>query len=301
MDFNHLVYFKKVAELQNMTRAAEELIMTQPALSRVIHNLEEEVGVKFFERSGKNIVLNKNGEIFLKYTNQIMEALEQAKREIYHLDQEKKTGITIVMRTAMSFLPFLMKNFKDRYPHITVNVCRKIKEESMGHDADFYIDVETKQSDEDNKIVLMEEESKLLISKQLLDRYSVDSDLYDFRNETFFALGSVQRDITETACRNAGFEGRISTDFASSETIHSFLETGLGVAIVPSKTWNYSTHPSLILLDTPLITNKRFIYMKYKESDNPDVAAFRDFCIQFFKELQKTGDINTYVKENLED
>lgn len=128
MDFNHLVYFKKVAELQNMTRAAEELIMTQPALSRVIHNLEEEVGVKFFERSGKNIVLNKNGEIFLKYTNQIMEALEQAKREIYHLDQEKKTGITIVMRTAMSFLPFLMKNFKDRYPHITVNVCRKIKE-----------------------------------------------------------------------------------------------------------------------------------------------------------------------------
>lgn len=284
-----------------MTRAAEELIMTQPALSRVIHNLEEEVGVKFFERSGKNIVLNKNGEIFLKYTNQILESLEQAKREIFHLEQENKTGITVVMRTAMSFLPFLMKNFKDKYPDINVNVCRKIKEESMGKDADFYIDVETKQSDGENKIILLEEESKLLISKQLLDRYSVDSDLYEFRNETFFALGSIQREITETACKNAGFDGKISTDFASSETIHSFLETGLGVAIVPSKTWNYSTHPSLMLLDTPLITNKRFIYMKYTESDDPKIAAFKDFCIAFFKELQRTGDINTFVKENLED
>ena len=65
MDLNYLMYFRKVAELQNITKAAEQLSITQPALSRVIHNIENEIGYKLFDRSGKNIVINKKGEMFL--------------------------------------------------------------------------------------------------------------------------------------------------------------------------------------------------------------------------------------------
>ena len=61
MNLNNLAYFLKVAEKEHITRAAEELHMTQPALSRAIGALETELGAELFERDGKNIRLNENG------------------------------------------------------------------------------------------------------------------------------------------------------------------------------------------------------------------------------------------------
>lgn len=297
MDINHLFYFKRVAELQNYTRAAEELIITQPALSRVIHNLEAELGYKLFERRGKNVVLNGNGVIFLKYTNQIFDSLDRAKTEMKELENNNAASINVVMRTAVSVLPFLIKSFKEEQPEITINIFRNIKDEMSMADADFYIDVMNKREERDNNIILLEEGSRLLVSKQILAEYPENPQLHDFRTETFFALGNgIQKENTEIACRNAGFTPRISTDFASSETIHSFLETGLGVAIVPEKTWNYATHPGLVMADIPIITNQRYLCMRVKESQNPNIIAFREFCIDFFEKLQEIGNINKYIK-----
>ena len=56
IDLHSLIYFKKVAELQHLTRAAEELRVAQPSLSRTIAGLEAELGVKLFDRVGKGIV-----------------------------------------------------------------------------------------------------------------------------------------------------------------------------------------------------------------------------------------------------
>ena len=61
MELRHLIYFKKVAELQHITKAADELLIAQPALSKVIRQLEEELNAPLFDRKGKNIILNANG------------------------------------------------------------------------------------------------------------------------------------------------------------------------------------------------------------------------------------------------
>ena len=63
MELLQLIYFDKVAELQHMTRAAQELHLAQPALSKMIKTLETELGVTLFDRIGKRIVLNQNGVI----------------------------------------------------------------------------------------------------------------------------------------------------------------------------------------------------------------------------------------------
>lgn len=297
MDLNHLYYFKKVADLQNMTRAAEELIITQPALSRSIHYVEHEVGAKLFDRRGKHIVLNKNGEIMLKYVNQILDAYELAKREIRFSESETENEVKLVVRTATSLLPYLVKSFRERHPEIHVDVCRMSKEDPQNENVDFYIDVDTKYDEGENLILLLEEGSRLLLSKQLLQKYPSKPELYDFRNETFFTLGiGVQSEITEAACRNAGFSPKISTDFVSSETIHSFLEAGLGVAIVPEKTWNSSSHPDLVGLDIPLVTNRRFIYMKCTELEHPASKAFKEYCVAFFQEVQNSDSMDFFRK-----
>lgn len=82
MDIHELTYFKKVAELQHMTRAAQELRVAQPALSRTISGLEQELGVKLFERKGKSIALNQYGTILLRHTQRIIQEMAEIERDL---------------------------------------------------------------------------------------------------------------------------------------------------------------------------------------------------------------------------
>lgn len=65
------MYFQKVAELEHLTKAAEALHIAQPALSRTIRSMEEELDVSLFTHQGRNIHLTRDGHILLKYTNKI--------------------------------------------------------------------------------------------------------------------------------------------------------------------------------------------------------------------------------------
>ena len=82
MELSQLAYFRAVARTEHFTRAAEELHITQPSLSKAIANLEGELGVPLFRRSGRNIVLTKYGEILLSHTNRIMSELKHAQKEL---------------------------------------------------------------------------------------------------------------------------------------------------------------------------------------------------------------------------
>ena len=67
MNLQQLEYFKVIAETKNFTIASNILAVTQPALSKAISKLEEELDVNLFEREGRNIKITKYGEVFLKY------------------------------------------------------------------------------------------------------------------------------------------------------------------------------------------------------------------------------------------
>ena len=75
LDLGHLRCFKAVAESQNMVKAGEILHIGQPAISKIIKNLEEAFGMQFFDRHGKNIILNQNGKILLGYATAALAAM----------------------------------------------------------------------------------------------------------------------------------------------------------------------------------------------------------------------------------
>ena len=78
METEYLVYFKKIAETENMSKAARLLCISQPALSRILKKLEDEFGTPLFVRNGKNLKLNTSGRTLLNYANQILPLLNQA-------------------------------------------------------------------------------------------------------------------------------------------------------------------------------------------------------------------------------
>ena len=125
MDIHSLIYFKKVAELQHFTRAAEELRVAQPSLSRTISALETELGVKLFDRVGKNVTLNRFGEILLRHTNAILQEMQDIRTELSEERQEGGRTVTISLYAASKLLPQLITAFKAEYPSIRLQIVQE--------------------------------------------------------------------------------------------------------------------------------------------------------------------------------
>ena len=72
MTLNQILYFQKVARLENYHQAAEELYISQPSLSRSMAVLESELGVALFEKKGRGVTLTKAGQLFLEHADRII-------------------------------------------------------------------------------------------------------------------------------------------------------------------------------------------------------------------------------------
>src|SRR5690349_14480133 len=78
MELRHLRYFVAVGELLNFTKAAAKLRVAQPALSRQIHDLEEELGVPLLERNSRSVRLTSAGKAFVKDAQAVLQSAEAA-------------------------------------------------------------------------------------------------------------------------------------------------------------------------------------------------------------------------------
>ena len=91
MDVTALEYFKIIAENGSLTKAAQQLHITQPAMSAMLKKLEDELGTPLFDRSPNRIYLNKTGEIALIHVNTILRNVEQMKADILSSAQQIQT------------------------------------------------------------------------------------------------------------------------------------------------------------------------------------------------------------------
>lgn len=115
MNLSQLYYFRKLAQLQHYTKAAQELSITQPSLSGAIHSLEEELGVELFQKKGRNVVLTKNGGEFYQYVVAALSELDKGvdimQERAKKLKGEIELGCVNVLLGA--FIPMAVKEFQD--------------------------------------------------------------------------------------------------------------------------------------------------------------------------------------------
>ncbi len=131
MEIAQLQYFTVLARTEHMTKAAELLNISQPTLSKSISNLEAELGLPLFSRTGHQISLNHEGRILLRYAQLVLKDLDAARQVMHDLS----TGVTgqIAIGTTMSFDPAspvrcYLGDFFLRYP----NVSQKVYTLDMG-------------------------------------------------------------------------------------------------------------------------------------------------------------------------
>ena len=123
MDIEKLLRFCAVVDYGSMSKAAETLYCSQPALSKQITALEKEVGYPLFDRSGKKMTLNQNGRLLYTFGRHLEHDYSQLKSDLYALNCPSRREITFGATNIIGtyYLPPVLVDFKKQHPDIPVN------------------------------------------------------------------------------------------------------------------------------------------------------------------------------------
>ena len=122
MELRHLRYFVAVAETENVTRAATRLHVSQPALSRQVHDLEEEIGFQLLHRSAKSVRLTEAGKVFLTEARAVLQRATEAVQNARAVAGGAKGEIHVGYSPSLTvqILPQALRTFQSEFPGVRV-------------------------------------------------------------------------------------------------------------------------------------------------------------------------------------
>lgn len=241
MDLQQLKYFQTVARLEHMTRAADVLNISQPALSKAISQLEHEVGAPLFERVGRAIRLNRYGALFLERTEPITQILDEAKQEIRDLVAPNSGTVAIGFTHSMGtrLVSRAVQAFQKEYPETDFEFVQRnslplVKDLNKGlcdlclipHlETDIPIDWRELWREEVYVIVPLHHR----FAKQDTIR------LQDLAEDPFVTIkeGNSLRQIQNHVFEQVGISPDIVFEGEEFHTVASFVEAGFGVGLLP--------------------------------------------------------------------
>ncbi len=285
MELLHLKYFCKVARLQHMTHAAEELHIAQPALSKSIKMLETELGVSLFDRTGRYITLNEYGRTFLKHVEKALQSLEDATREVHDLATGTVGYIKLAFPVGSHIVPNLITAFREQYPDIHFQLLQHY-EENVKPEFDLCISSLPLNYEHIQSTPLVTEQIFLAVPKghALAHRSSIA--LSEAAYEHFIGLrhGHSLREMTDDYCHMAGFKPQHIFESDDPATVRGLIRAGQGVAFIPAVSWEGSTGPDISLLPIHSPICQRTIGISWRGDHYLSRAAlvFREFTIEFF-------------------
>lgn len=241
MDIKHLQYFIEVTNFNSFSRAADHLFITQPTISKMIKNLEEELGVALFDRSRKQVTLTDAGKIILEQAKQIDKAFKNLETELDNLLGLKKGHIRIGLPPIFDAHLFLkiMGSFHDKYPKITFEIVeegsKKIEEDVNKNLLDVGVIVLPTKEDMFDFFSFKEENINLIIhsSHPLANREEVN--LAELANESFILLNKefVLNDLIISSCNAAGFYPHTISECSQQSFIEEMVASKLGISLLP--------------------------------------------------------------------
>ena len=116
--------FYEVARCGNISKAARELYISQPAISKAVSKLEENLGTRLFSRNSRGVLLTREGEILYQHISTAFEAINKGEKELKRIHDFHIGHLTIgVSNTLCKYvlLPYL-KGFVEKYPHINISI-----------------------------------------------------------------------------------------------------------------------------------------------------------------------------------
>ena len=278
MELLQLRYFCVVAKHQNMTKAAAELMISQPALSKTIASLEKELGTPLFVRRNRSIFLNRAGEILYQKIDQSINLIDDTVSEIRELSNEPFGNVRLLVLSASSYMPGFYIAFPPRYPFIRY-------EHMFMYDCDFCITADAGFTPLAGNCVvpILTERFVLAVHKQhpLAGRGSIhlkEAAPYPF-------VASNRREDLEFYCLKAGFRPNIIAECDNGTTYEAFLRGGVGISVVPEITLGSVLPEDIVCIPLTYPVIERTISLTYDSRRRMSNAGqlFLQFCMEYFQ------------------
>jgi molybdate transport repressor ModE-like protein len=246
LDVKRLRILREVATQGSFSGAAEELYLSQSAVSQQVATLEKEIGMTLLDRTSSGPKLTDAGRALVAHTDAVLCRLEEAERELAAIAGLEGGRVRLVsFPTANATLvTHAVSNFTQRYPAVELQLAEAEPEQSVpalkrgDHDLaltyDFAIDPAEEDRDTE-RVLLLEEEMQVALpaNHRLADRSAVKlKDLADDDWLTGVSSGSCRAHVIHL-CRHAGFDPKISFESDDYQVVQGLVAAGVGVALLP--------------------------------------------------------------------
>ncbi|NMO37214.1 LysR family transcriptional regulator [Streptomyces sp. GMY01] len=242
MDLQVLRAFQAVAEGMTVTEAAARARITQPALSRALRRLEEEVGTELLQRVGRLLRPTPAGRVFKEYADAALDSYDRGRRAVAEVvDPEAGVVSLAFLHTLGTWLvPKLVTGFRRTLPHVRFELHQHEENGLVQHLLDATADLVITSGDPGHPLItwrrLLVEPLWLAVptGHRLAGRGRVR--LAEVAEEPFILLkpGYGLRSVTETLCREAGFTPLVGFEGEEVHTLRGLVAAGLGVSLIPS-------------------------------------------------------------------
>ena len=273
--------FESVARNLSYTRAANELFLSQPAVSMQVRQLERQLGVPLFERLGKRIHLTEAGREVYQYSRSIAQQLDAMETLLANLKGLSSGRLRIsVASTANYFVPNLLATFHQRYPGVTVSLDVTNRESLLGQLTDNTVDivvmgqppasldVDAQAFMENPLVVVAPPDHPLARSKSV--------PLKRLQEETFLVRepGSGTRVAMERFFAERGIRLKTGMEVGSNEAIKQSVQAGLGLGLLSRATIEQElTLKRLVILRVAEFPIMRHWYVVHRHGKRLPAAA----------------------------
>ncbi|WP_067934087.1 LysR family transcriptional regulator [Alicyclobacillus kakegawensis] len=285
MEWYQLRYFQTVCTTLNLTKASEELAITQPALSRAIAKLEDELGVPLFERTRRGMVLSRFGQTFLPYVKRAVEEIERGRAELERMINPRHGVVSLgfIYTLGTQYIPSLINTFRNGDIDIEFRLVEgsttTLMEMLLSCDIDLALCSPHDDCHHIDTIPVLNEELYLIVPKchPLASRHEIA--LAEVAAEPFvmYKPESGLRSVIERYCQQSGFQPHIVLEGVEDTTIAGLVAANLGIAIVPRIPNLDLERISLIRISTPPCS--RTVHMVWRKHERmlPAVQRFIEF------------------------
>lgn len=243
MNFRKLRIFYETAINLNMTKVAKSLYISQPSVSQAIQELEEELGVKVFDRIGKRLSLTYEGEVYFNYVRRILNLYDEGIENIKKINNKEQGRIVIGASTTIGIymLPDIIKDFVSVNKGIEISLIientKNIEKMILQNKIDFAF-VEGKVHSEEiiykkiweDELVFIEPYEHEWTNKTFIKKEDVSKEKFIMREK-----GSGTREIVESYLKDKGIEYEVFMELGSTEAIKRSVEAGLGIGCVSNQ------------------------------------------------------------------
>lgn len=255
MDIRALRYFVELVRERSFTRASEKLFVTQPTISKMIRNMEEELGQPLLNREGHSFTLTDSGQVLFARGQLILAQMQQLEAELADL-QSLQHG-----RLALGIPPMvghvyadLIRAYRSRYPRVELSIVeyggRRIEQAVLEGELDLAITMLPTR--EEGVLSALELDCyPIQVVLPDLPRWRGDSEirLADLQEEPFllYTQAFTLSERLEQACQQAGFVPQVAARSSQWDFLTAMVRSGMGVAFLPEPICRRLTPDGLVL------------------------------------------------------